>query len=74
MNSYGVRPRSVFEALGEVVGCRESREMLPKLAVSPGMVRFGEPVLDAVFAAAHVEHVGGVRAVGPSAYLAGKVN
>ena len=30
------------------------------LAVGPGMVRFGEPVLDAVFPAAHVEHVGGV--------------
>ena len=30
------------------------------LAVGPGMVRFGEPVLDAVFPAAHIEHVGGV--------------
>ena len=26
----------------------------------PGMVRFGEPVLDAIFPAAHIEHVGGV--------------
>ena len=30
------------------------------LAVGPGMPDLGEPVLDAVFAAAHVEHVGDV--------------
>ena len=30
------------------------------LTVGPGMVRFGEPVLDAVFLAAHIEHMGGV--------------
>ena len=30
------------------------------LAVGPGMVRFGEPVLDSVFPAAYIEHVGGV--------------
>ena len=30
------------------------------LTVGPGMFDFGEPVLDAVLAAAHVEHVGHV--------------
>ena len=76
-------PFQRFEALGEVVGCQEGVEVLPKLvvglvmvaahgcffegaihalnlAVGPGMVRFGEPVLDAVFPAAHIEHMGGV--------------
>ncbi len=30
------------------------------LAVGPRMVRFGEPVFNAVFLAAHIEHMGGV--------------
>ena len=39
------------------------------LALGPGMVRFGEPVLDAVFPTAHIEHMGSItrgRAIGIS--------
>jgi hypothetical protein len=44
------------------------------LAVGPGMVRFGKPVLDAVFLAAHIEHMGGVPRGWATGNLGGNVN
>ena len=44
------------------------------LAVRPRVVDLGEPVLDAVFVAAQVEHVGDEPCVGPSAWRGGRRN
>ena len=67
-----------FELVAGLVVVASDRRLLDRavhafdLAVSPGMVRLGQAVFDAVLAAAHVEHVGHVLRGWPAA-LAGLI-